>query len=356
MGAIEALEDRLQAAASDEAAWPMLLMGLADVLGAEEATLGGGLAGDLQMVAPRTDPGRIGTYFETYHQHNAIMQRMMRQPVGGVVVIDGFAEFEPFQRSDFYNQWCVPQGFNHALGFTLATAIGWRGALVVNRRHTIENDQAALLQQLAPRLARTLETSQLVAQVRGAHRAGLDALAQSGKAAVLLNRHGDIIEANAPAHAMMETGELWVRERRIRSVTPDGERALARAIAACSGGADGGSRTIALAGGNGALRLLVAPFPGSVALPALQRPAAIVMIDNPGRTVRERLEALRRDHGLTPAEAELALAIVEAGSRKAAAARRNVSDATARAQLSSIFDKTGVRRQTELVRLLLLGP
>ena len=79
----------------------------------------------------------------------------------------------------------------------------------------------------------------------------------------------------------------------------------------------------------------------------------IVIITDPQQKLRRKLLALRQKFGLTAAEAELTLALVETGSRKTAAADRGVSDATARAQLTSIFDKTGVRRQTDLVRLVL---
>ena len=77
------------------------------------------------------------------------------------------------------------------------------------------------------------------------------------------------------------------------------------------------------------------------------------MITDPNQRMRQRMRELTQRFGLTRAEIELALAVVETGSRKAAAEMRGVSDATARTQLTSIFDKTGVRRQTELVRLLM---
>jgi DNA-binding CsgD family transcriptional regulator len=68
---------------------------------------------------------------------------------------------------------------------------------------------------------------------------------------------------------------------------------------------------------------------------------------------RRRLEInLRGKFGLTIAETWLASEILKGYGRKAAARRRGISDATAKAQLSSIFVKTGTHRQAELVRLL----
>ena len=69
---------------------------------------------------------------------------------------------------------------------------------------------------------------------------------------------------------------------------------------------------------------------------------------------RRRLEInLRRRFGLNAAETGLAAEILNGNGRKATARRRGISDATAKTQLASIFEKTGTHRQAELVRLLL---
>jgi DNA-binding CsgD family transcriptional regulator len=67
----------------------------------------------------------------------------------------------------------------------------------------------------------------------------------------------------------------------------------------------------------------------------------------------ETRDYLRRRHGLTLAEANVALEILKGDGRKAVAARLGISITTVRTHLSHIFEKTGVRRQAELVRLLM---
>ena len=62
---------------------------------------------------------------------------------------------------------------------------------------------------------------------------------------------------------------------------------------------------------------------------------------------------MRERYGLTRAEAALAREIVKGGGRRATAERLGITDETARSHLSKIFDKTGVSRQAELVRLWL---
>lgn len=56
---------------------------------------------------------------------------------------------------------------------------------------------------------------------------------------------------------------------------------------------------------------------------------------------------------LTPAETALAMELTNGLSLEEAAEALNIRRNTARAHLRSIFSKTGVRRQTELVRIML---
>ncbi|WP_260580580.1 helix-turn-helix transcriptional regulator [Sphingopyxis sp. PET50] len=65
-----------------------------------------------------------------------------------------------------------------------------------------------------------------------------------------------------------------------------------------------------------------------------------------------RVERLGRMFGLTASEALLALHIADGGSTADYAAARRITRNTVRNQLQAVFDKTGARRQTELVRLL----
>lgn len=65
-----------------------------------------------------------------------------------------------------------------------------------------------------------------------------------------------------------------------------------------------------------------------------------------------RLDRLGRLYDLTASEALLALHIADGGDTGGYAAARRVSRHTVRNQLQAVFDKTGTRRQAELVRLL----
>ena len=66
-------------------------------------------------------------------------------------------------------------------------------------------------------------------------------------------------------------------------------------------------------------------------------------------------QLLRQVYGLTPAELQVALAIAEGETLSQYAERRRISRNTVASQIKRAFDKTGLRRQSVLVRWLLLS-
>ena len=105
------------------------------------------------------------------------------------------------------------------------------------------------------------------------------------------------------------------------------------------------------------LDVLVTPMQPETAMATIpwtfpQRAIAIVLVSDPETEIQARVDDLRERFGFTPAEATFALEIIKGDGRQAAADRLGISVATARTHLSNIFDKTGSRRQAELVLLL----
>ena len=79
----------------------------------------------------------------------------------------------------------------------------------------------------------------------------------------------------------------------------------------------------------------------------------MAFVNDPLRTHRPTQELLRLLYGLTPAECSGALLLGDGHAPRKIANMVGVADNTVRSQIKSIFSKMGVRRQSELVRLLL---
>ena len=92
------------------------------------------------------------------------------------------------------------------------------------------------------------------------------------------------------------------------------------------------------------------------AIPTAAGTAVLLRLVDPAQAPLPDTAALRDQFGFTPAEAALAVDILAGNDLATSAQRRGTTRNTARAHLRHLFEKTGTRRQAELMRLLLLSP
>lgn len=97
------------------------------------------------------------------------------------------------------------------------------------------------------------------------------------------------------------------------------------------------------------------PYPSSDYDKKVERCTTIFITSN---TVGQKISksALQTLFNFSPAETRLAILLASGITLNHAAEQSNISKNTARVQLKSIFYKTGVRRQAELVKLILTSP
>ena len=149
---------------------------------------------------------------------------------------------------------------------------------------------------------------------------------------------------NRAAQALIRRGLLRLDGGCLCSGTPEHGAALGRLIARCAIGTGGSVR---LTGEGGTLLIAACAIPGN---------AVLLRVVDPASTRLPDTRVLQDQFGFTPAEAILAGDILAGNDLTASAARRGVTRHTARAHLRRLFEKTGTRRQAELMRLLLLCP
>jgi DNA-binding CsgD family transcriptional regulator len=102
--------------------------------------------------------------------------------------------------------------------------------------------------------------------------------------------------------------------------------------------------------------VLVTPLGRDGTRRLIGRPRAMVVVGGVP-TQEPTLDAvLCRLYGFTAAEARLVLTLVESDGLAAAAGELGITLNTARTHLKRVFEKTGTRRQSDLIRRLLRGP
>ena len=181
-------------------------------------------------------------------------------------------------------------------------------------------------------------------------RACLDRLHAS---VLVVDRARHVHLANAHATQLLgERRELLMSNRQLKCGVPSLDERLGRLIvAACVQPASGGAMCVARDADRTALLLSVLPIPQRHELAALlPEPLALIVIGDPSAD-RVPIEIYRTLFSLTAAEALLMAALVRGSTVSDWARQRSVSVATARTQLHSLFEKTGVDSQARIVGL-----
>ncbi len=135
------------------------------------------------------------------------------------------------------------------------------------------------------------------------------------------------------------------------------QAALGRSAVSVSGGETEGTvqaMAITRPSGRAKLGVIVRSLPLKPWSERTRRPAVVVFVRDPESNAGQpSLELVRRLFGLTRMQAQLALLLAEGLTLDEASEQMGVRRNTARTHLRAIFSKTGVTRQTMLVRLVL---
>ena len=349
---VEAIYD----AAFDETSWTSVLQRVADRVGGGPVNLtqlnvvdGHGFGIDA-----RTPEGTMASYFQEWAHRNVL--GLVQDPgdyrSGWTARITRDTESrdrELLERSDYWNEFLRPIEASHILTIRLAlrgddlTSIGIGRSL---RAGPCEDHEIAALQSFHPHLIRA-ERMWRTLGLRRAELEQLDTLlATSPDALFFLDDRLAPQRWTVPAETLMRSGGLLrISGGRLRSTYAGADAALQHAL------------TTALAGGAPAPVRVPAPDPAKALTLSIARIGGRSwgsrgLLVSARTALPDTAHRLRDSFGLTAAESELALALWAGESLRAIATRRGVSVNTVRNQLSSVFDKTGCRRQQDLIRML----
>lgn len=167
---------------------------------------------------------------------------------------------------------------------------------------------------------------------------------------IVLCRAGAVLWTNRAAQRMLDDGNgLSMAKGRLRADSRDDDLKLAGMLAAQSEERRSGPQWMRITrSGDAHLELMIRPVGRGSS-------HNVVFISDPERVATCSPEALRVLYGLSRAEQLVACELIAGASTREIGATLNVTGNTVRAHLKSLFLKTGTRRQTDLVRLLVSG-
>jgi DNA-binding CsgD family transcriptional regulator len=353
-------------AALEPSLWPGVLGSVRQFIGGCAAGFGWKDAASRTAAAHYHDGGLDPGYFQLYLKKYA--------PIDPITTSTLFMEVEePFTNADIispseffqtrlYREWAKPQGLVDFVAALLDKSITSYAFCYVYRSADdgMADDQARRRMRLiAPHVRRAV----LIGKVIDLHKVEAAQLADTldGVAAgvVLVDAAGRIVHANAAGLNLIAEGAVLhalggklacddaAAEETLYDLFINAERgdaAIGKGGIAVSMSARDGERYVAhvLPLTSGARRK------AGVAYSAV----AAVFVRKAGLEAPHPVEAIANAFRLTPAEMRVLMMIVQLGGVSEVAPVLGISETTVKTHLQHVFDKTGMRRQADLVKLV----
>ena len=299
-------------------------------------------------------------YVEVYHPIDERVPRVRQLPDSRLVHVTALYTTEELKTSLTYNEMAprghAQDGLNVRLDGPDDSHITWAIHDPVTPGGW-STPQVALLRGLLPHLRQFVRVRQALAKAE-AEGATSPALLNTTRVGVIqLDRRGQIMVANDRARAILRRGDgVADQDGLLRASLPTDHTRLERLIAAALPSAR------PAVGGSMLLRresvlppFLVHVTPVGVRQPdfGAQRVAALVLLVEPGHQSRIDPGLVAAILGLTPMESQVAVWLAEGRTVREIAVLTGRQANTVYAHLKQIYQKLGIARQADVVRLVL---
>jgi DNA-binding CsgD family transcriptional regulator len=307
------------------------------------------------------DPEFVHSYCDGYFRMDPANGSHFLAPVGQPIATATVMPYAEFLKTRYYREWKKPQHLVDCLNVVLDRSEAGIVLFGVSR-HADSGvaDEAARHRMclVAPHIRRAVLIARQLDRRASEAEVLADSLDSIGAGIFLLGRHGHLIHANAAGNRLLEAedclttvcGRLTPNDlqadcilQRFFAGAGDGELALGINNFAMSFIARDGTRYMAhgLPLTAGTRRNVGKAFAATAAL----------IVHRASMSKPSVPEVIAEAYRLTPTELRVLLAIVEVGGAPEVADALGVSAETVKKHLAHVYDKTGTRRQADLVKL-----
>lgn len=270
---------------------------------------------------------------------------------------------EDWRASQYYRDWCEPHGVFHVMAVDIDIQdIGTYGFRITRPPEAAPFSIAdrLLYEKLVPHLKRALGLHATVNQDRQVYSLYRHAMGQLMVGVFVLDENGLILESNAMASAIAQLGDgISISAKKLGATYPADNRKLQQLVQKVLNQREPVNAVMAEAmsvsrpSGKVAWGLVAQAIHATEWTEGRHRPCVAVFVRDAEGKSEPPMRLAQQLFQLTPAETSLAIQLANGLSLDEASELLNIRRNTARAHLRSIFSKTGVRRQTELVRIFL---
>lgn len=353
-------------ASLDRSLWPTVLQRFCEFVGGETSGL---MSHDiLQREANfffvwNDDPAYTKLYAEKYARLNpAVVPSMLRTAVGDVSTILDFVPIDEYRASRIYKEFSAPQGYMDSIQAVLeksATSYAAATVILSEAQSPASERTRHRMKMLAPHFRRAIQIGKVI-DLKDVKIAALaDALDGIAAGVWLLDADARIVHVNAAGQVMQteravartSDGKLTLTDQSAAQTLQ--ELLVNRGASAALIGDKGISMPLRGQDGKEYVAQILPLTSGSRRAAGTPRSAtAALFIRAATLYLPHPLETIAGLYKLTASELRVLMMIVEVGGVPQVAPVLGVSEKTVKTHLKHVFEKTGTRRQADLVKLV----
>jgi DNA-binding CsgD family transcriptional regulator len=350
-----ALIGRIYDAALDSTLWTDVLTGITEFAGGQTAGLS---SSPLARVG--IDSRSVQSYLQAY-AHADLASTSPLFDVEAIVNKTALVPDDELLQRDLGQGPAEPHGFVDASNAVLEKPATSRADLKVIRNGTqgmVDAEMRRRLNLIVPHMRRAVLIGKVIGAGRAEAAAFIDVTDRLGVGIFLLDADVRIVHVNAAGHALLHAGDLLRRigGRLVMADAPT-DRIL-RETSAAAGNSDDAlgvaGTAVPLVGSYGERYVgRVLPLTGNRRRTRVKYDAVVALLVRKATFGMPLQPAvIAKTYKLTPTELRVLLAIVEVGGVPEVATILGIAETTVKTHLGRLFDKTGARRQVDLVKLV----
>lgn len=364
-GAMEERQDRLikkiYDAALDDKIWPELL----EDISAEIGAVAGFYAGmdtrrknGSYWYAHRHDPKVQSIYHEHFLAIDPTLAHVIQKP-GIAFSCSDYINEEVVCSNPFYTDFLIPNGIRYVLSGVVSvsgSSVSFFGFQRTPLHPPFGEKEIKVLQRLIPHFKKADEVATKISEISESKRLAMAFLDRLDYGVVFVDQAGNIRLTNERAERWLQFGEaITAQFGRIQMKSSRDDRVLDQLIKAATmpDHTQGGAFITTEDAGDVKAKIVVLPIGRyeQKHLDDCEAKAVIVIADSEQQRIMAP-QVLQNSYGLTVAETKVAIGLVSGNSQDELCEKLFVSLSTIKTHTQRIFQKTGVNRQADLVRLV----
>ncbi|WP_223449224.1 helix-turn-helix transcriptional regulator [Pseudomonas sp. BF-R-19] len=299
----------------------------------------------------------------SYNTHFFSLDPFVDLPNRQVVTLAEFVSNDDWQNSEFYKNFLEPVDVFHILGADINTVDGAQCRIRISRGREDKpfgNEEKAMLTHFIPHLERSIKIHMQLNRIEAERNLYAGAVNQMAVGTIILDESGKVLQTNQVADRLiLEKDGIKLVNDGLQVGTARDTQEFRRLVKQSLLSQKSSNPSVVEAlrvqrpSGKADLGIIVRSVPLTDWSEGKQCPTVVIFISDPEQQSTAPQEIVRALFDFTPAETQLAMLLANGLTLDEASEELGISRNTSRAHLRSTFSKTGVTRQTMLVRLIL---